>query len=80
MGLKWRCPLEDLPRFCELCFGHRSIEVYEEMWSLVTFHHFAWDDLWEMTPWEYDAIVSLMAGYIETQEMRAKQQRMSQGG
>ena len=63
-----------MPRFCKLCFGHRDITVYESMWSMAMFHNFGWDELWDMNPWEFDAVISLTSGYLEQQEMLRKQE------
>ena len=62
-----------MPPFCELIFGHRDLTLYENMWSLVHFHHFGWDELFDMLPWEFDSVLSLTAGYVEMQEMQERQ-------
>lgn len=32
-----------------------------------------------MIPWEYDSVMSLTAGYIETEQLKEKQARTRQG-
>ena len=67
-----------LPRFCNLLFSHRNISVYEDFWSLMMFHNWSWNDLMDLIPWEFDSFISLTAGYLEMQEMKAKQQANKQ--
>ena len=44
---------------------------------MTMFHHFSWSELWEMEPWEFDSVLSLTAGYIETEQTREKHKAMT---
>lgn len=66
--------------FCRLLFSHRDLSVYESLWSLCTFHNFSWADLMDMIPWEFEGILSLMGGYMETQELKHKAAQAKRGG
>lgn len=41
---------------------------------MAMFHNFGWDELWDMNPWEFDAVISLTSGFLEQQEMLRKQE------
>lgn len=43
------------------------------------FHNFNYDELLNMIPFEYDAICSMVSGYLETQQMKQRQEQLNRG-
>lgn len=66
-----------LPTFFDILFGHRDISIYEHLWSMTMFHSFSWNELLDMLPWEFEAILSMTSGYLEKQELDRKQQALN---
>ena len=54
-----------------------DISIYEQLWSMCQFHSWDYDTLLDMVPFEYQAIISMTAGWVETESLRQRHEQMS---
>jgi hypothetical protein len=49
------------------------IAYYERIFAFQQFHHWSISEIESLMPWEFDAMTSMLSGYLEKVEMQRKQ-------
>jgi hypothetical protein len=58
---------------------HTSLlKHYERLFAFKQYHGWNVDEINDLLPWEFDVMISMLSNYLETVELRKKQQAAQQ--
>jgi hypothetical protein len=58
---------------------HTSLlKHYERLFAFKQYHGWNIDEINDLIPWELDVVISMLSNYLETVELRKKQQALQQ--
>jgi len=52
------------------------IKHYECIFAFKQYHNWSISEIYDMIPWEFEVMMSMLSGYLETVELKKKQQAL----